>query len=75
MCAVDASSFGSEGMSMVTGCGSHSVASGWAVSSTSVAGGVHSLRATIIRTSLEGGRVGDCQLQSYSLGFWREVAK
>jgi hypothetical protein len=47
-------------MLMVTGCGSHGVASGWAVSSTSVVGGVHSLRATIIRMSLEGGQVGDC---------------
>jgi hypothetical protein len=75
MCALDASSFRSKGMLMVTGCGSHGVASGWAVSSTSVAGVVHSLRAAIIQTCLEGGRVGNCQLHSYSLGFWREVAK
>jgi hypothetical protein len=62
-------------MLIVTGCSSHSVVSGWAVSSTSVAGGVHLLMATIIQTSLEGGQVGVCQLQSYSSGFWREVAK
>jgi hypothetical protein len=57
---VDASSFGSEGMLMVTGCGSHGVVSGWVVSLTSILGGVDLLRAAIMWTSLEGGWVGDC---------------
>jgi hypothetical protein len=75
MCSTAASSFGREGISVATGWGSHGEARGCAVSSTVAVGGVHWCSGRRSRTRREGDREGCCQLQSYSRGFCREVAK